>query len=223
MLSARSLRARRVVFDRRQPAAGLPQAEADPDGAVAARAADFERPGRAARCHHQAQEAAVLFRHGEQIVVRRLDLLKQPGDLGRECRWRPRFPERTGTRRRVACSGERVPRTAVPINRTAAEWARSNAGVPTRERSAQSCQHVVMYGANLRLRDWRTETVPACRQPRGGLPGGGAAVGDAVGDADASEAAAGDEQPGWPASPRSIAAILARWPTSCCALARSHR
>ena len=52
-------------------------------------------------------------------------------------------------------------------------------------------------------RDRRTETVRACRQPLGRLPGGGAPVGHAVGDPDASEAAAGDEQ-SWMAATRAL-------------------
>ena len=51
----------RVVLDRDQRAAGLAEAEADPDRAVAAGAADLERALRARRRHEQAQEAAILF------------------------------------------------------------------------------------------------------------------------------------------------------------------
>ena len=67
-------RPRGVVLDRRQVAAGLPQAETDPDRAVAVGAADFERALRAARHDHHAKKPAVFLGDGELIAVGCLDL-----------------------------------------------------------------------------------------------------------------------------------------------------
>jgi len=71
--------AHRIVFDGHESAAGRAQSHPDPDGAGAARAADLERPLRAARCDHQPHEAAVLFRDRELALVLGFDLGEQFG------------------------------------------------------------------------------------------------------------------------------------------------
>ena len=62
------------------------------------------------------------------------------------------------------------------------------------------------------------------REPAGHLAGGGAGVGHAVGDADAAEAGAGDEEPGQVRRAGGRSPRRGRGdPTSCCAFARSQR
>ncbi len=72
----------RVVFDGDQPAAGLAQAQADPDGAVAAGRADLERPLAAAGRHQQAQETAVFFGYRQLAPVGLPDVREQRRDGG---------------------------------------------------------------------------------------------------------------------------------------------
>ena len=72
-----------IVFDGRQPAAGFPQAEADPDGAVAVGRADLERPLRAARDDHDAKKATVFLGDRELILVGGFDLLQDGHDVWR--------------------------------------------------------------------------------------------------------------------------------------------
>ena len=69
--------ARRIEFDGRQPAAGLPEPKPDPDRAVAVGRADLERPlSRRSRYDHHPQKAAVLLGHGQLILVGGFDLLQ---------------------------------------------------------------------------------------------------------------------------------------------------
>jgi hypothetical protein len=71
----RGFRPGRIVFDRGERAAGLPQAKPYPDRAVTARRANFEGACRARGRDHHAEEAPVFFGHRELLPVRRLDLL----------------------------------------------------------------------------------------------------------------------------------------------------
>ena len=68
----------RVILDGRQASARFAQPQPNPDGAVSARGTDLERPLRTARCNHQAQESAILFRNGQLTLVGPPDLLQKP-------------------------------------------------------------------------------------------------------------------------------------------------
>ena len=69
--------AHRIVLDGRQPSAGLAQAQAHPDGAVAAGRANLEHALRAGRGHEHAQEAPVLFGDRELALVGGANFIEQ--------------------------------------------------------------------------------------------------------------------------------------------------
>src|SRR5215203_4360064 len=79
----------RVELDRRQLAAGLPQAQSYPDRAVAAGRSDFERVLRAARGNHEAEKPAILFGDGQLALVGPPNLLQQAHQGRGDARRRP--------------------------------------------------------------------------------------------------------------------------------------
>ena len=200
MLSASSLRADRVVLDRDQLAAGLAQPHADPDRAVAAGAADLERALRAARRDHQPQEPAVLFRHRQLALVLRLDVGE---DLVHVRRLRRLLAAAVAHRHaNTTAAIDSHPPKSSSLKLCSARRSADPRAVterPDRERSVS-----------------RGETVRRRRCGR-------ARVGHAVGNADRSKAAAGDEQSAVAASAASIAATRSTWPTMCCAPALRQR
>ena len=169
MLAAAAVAARRVELDRRQVPAGLPEAEADPDRAVAVRAADLERAFRVAGGDEHAKKASVFFRDGELARVGGLDRRKQP----ERCRAAPAIAPRGAPTSAATSTAQHEPR----------------------RRSACSIE------------------------PFGYLPGRRARVGDAIGNADAAQSAAGHEQSGraasargrWPRRERDVRPRAGRW------------
>ena len=91
--------ARRIELDARQAPAGLAQAEAHPDRAVAERAADLEDALRPARRDHDAKEPSVFLGDAQQPGVGGLDLLEDTLHVGRLC-VRPRRAHQDREQRR---------------------------------------------------------------------------------------------------------------------------
>src|SRR4029453_2375477 len=77
-----------VHFNRRQTAAGLAQAQADPDGAVTAGPSDFQSVSGAARGHYHAKELSIALRNGKMLGVGRFDFAKKVEQIGRQRRSR---------------------------------------------------------------------------------------------------------------------------------------